>query len=109
MVQGGIPFALALQGLGEITAKLARLVIWLTFVTVHLVAALLVLWALWWFQVSPQGIRTWVAQGFRPGAIGTTIVGIAALLGISVGAALWAYAKAWRWMLRKFLRPSLGL
>ena len=108
MDQIEIPVGMALQGLLEITTKLARMVIWLVFVTVHLVLALLALWLLWWLQVQPQDIRTWVASGFRPGTPAATILGIVSALGISAGGLLWAYAKAWRWLLRRFVRPTLG-
>ena len=96
----------AVTGLMVIAPKLARVLVWVVFVTAHLSLVVAALALLWWFQVSPSAIQASVAQFFQSSS-GSTIAQTVAFLGLSGGAVLWAYAKAWRWLLHKLLSAFL--
>jgi hypothetical protein len=67
---------------------------------VHVVLVLIALCLLWWFQVTPQEIRALVVSFQHQEPI-ATIAGTVGLLGVSAGAAVWAYAKCWQWLLQR--------
>ena len=96
----------AVTGLMVVTPKLARVLVWVVFVITHLSLVVVTLGALWWFQVSPSAIQASVAQ-FLQSSSGSIIAQTVAFLGLSGGAVLWAYAKAWRWLLDKLLSAFL--
>ena len=96
----------AVTGLMVVTPKLAGVIVWLVFLIVHLVLAVVVLALLWWFQVSPPAIQASVSLFFQSSPA-PTIAETLAFLGLSGGGALWAYAKTWRWLLRKMLSAFL--
>lgn len=90
----------------ELHAKLARVVMWLVFVTAHLALLVLCLFVLWWMQTTPASIQK-AASGFLHSTLGTNTAAILGFLGVSGTAALLAYAKAWQWLLRKALSVFL--
>lgn len=96
----------AVTGLMVVTPKLARVLIWVVFAITHLSLGVVILFALWWFQVSPSAIQLSAAQFFQSSTI-SSIAQTVAFLGLSGGAVLWAYAKAWRWLLHKLLDTFL--
>ena len=96
----------AVTGLIVIVPKLARVLVWVVFVTIHLSIVVVTLAMLWWLQVSPSTIQASVAHFFQSSS-GSTIAQIVVFFGLSGGAVLWAYAKAWRWLLHKLLSAFL--
>lgn len=96
----------AVTGLMVVTPRLATIMIWMVFTAAHLAVLVLALFLLWWFQVSPTTMK---AAGIHlshswPAA---TMLGMTAFLGLSGGGVLWAYARIWRWLLRKLLDAFL--
>ena len=102
-----LPVEVKLELLTQILSKVTRLTIWLTFAVVHLTGAVLVMGTLWWFQVSPDDTRSAILRWIHQETLVPTILGFAAFLGISGWGAFWAYARAWRWMLRRYIRPAM--
>jgi hypothetical protein len=96
----------AVTGLMVITPKLARVLVWVVFVITHLALLVALLASLWWFQISPADIKSSVSHFFQSSPA-TNIFEILTLLGVSVGGALWAYERTWRWLPHKL--PSTFL
>lgn len=89
-----------------VTPRLANVVVWVVFVVAHLALFVASLIALWWFQASPLAIQA-SAVRFVHSSPTSAIIGTTAFLGITGGGVLWAYAKAWRWLLHKMLSAFL--
>ena len=87
----------AIHGLMLVTRRTVSLIAWLLVFVVHLAVLVLVLVALWWFQLAPTDLQALV-QAVSLGSPAATIFGIAGFLGISGWALFHAYAKAWKWL-----------
>ena len=90
----------AIHGLMAVSKRTVMLIAWLLVALLHLAALSIALVLLWWLQVTPQEIRAWADSFFHQGPI-ATIAETVGLLGLSLGAALWAYAKGWQWLLQR--------
>lgn len=99
-------FETTVNGLMMVTPKLARIMVWVVFTTVHLVVVVVALVLFWAFQIPPSSIQTWIVS-LLPAWLVSTTSGIIAFVGLSGLAVLLAYAKAWRWLLHKLLHAFL--
>lgn len=96
----------AVTGLMVITPKLARVLVWTIFSMVHLTIIVITLALFWWFQISPDVLRTLLAPLFQSSPA-STIAGTVAFLGLSGSGALLAYAKSLKWLFHKLLEAFL--
>ena len=96
----------AFQGQFHITARLARAFVWVTVVVAHLLLAVVVLFLLWWFGVSPNAVHTWLV-GLSASAFGRSVGVVVAVFGLSVAAIVAVYTKACHWVLSKLLSKYL--
>ena len=101
-----MPIGTAITGLTVVTTKLSRILVWCVFTITHLVLAFAAVALLWWLQATPEEVVRW-AQTLAPSWLASTTLGIFAFLGLSGFAVLWAYVRAWRWLLHKMLSAFL--
>jgi len=94
----------AVHGLMGVTARMVSLLAWMLVLLVHLALLVLALAAMWYWQVPPSEVTRWVLS-LVPKTFASTAGGILGFLGLSAGAALWAYAKAWQWLRAARLLP----
>ena len=79
------------------TKRLLRLVMWLYLAVAHLLLLWLVAVLAWWFQLTPAGLSTAVAQMAQ-----STTAAVLGIAGLSAAGAL----SAWVWLCRKLLESA---
>jgi hypothetical protein len=101
-----IPVGLAVEGQMHITARLARVLVWSLVLLAHLTLVVALLAFFWWLQISPTSINSWVSK-FSTSIFGQGVGFAFWLFGVSVAAALFAYAKGCHWAISKWLTKYL--
>ncbi len=86
----------AVNALMPITQRLSHLVVWLIFGVVHLALLIVMLAALWWFQVTPAAVETAAIA-----VLSSSPVSAAQALGLSIAGAAAAYLAAAKWIWKK--------
>ena len=73
--------------------SLSKIVSWMALCCLHLAGLLLVALAMWWWQITPDQVRS-VVQA----ALASTTLSVAGAVGLSLLGVLSAYAAAMRWI-----------
>ncbi len=90
----------AIHGLMGVSARTVSLLSWMLVALVHMALLLLALSAAWFWQVTPAAVAR-AFQALVPAGLQASGAEILGFLGLPAAAVLWAYARAWRWLLEK--------
>lgn len=93
----------AINALMHITRRQVIVIAWLLFALVHTALLSLTLLALWWYQATPADLTGAYGSLAARYPFLATGLGMLATLGLSLGEVAWAYAKAWKWLLDRWL------
>lgn len=88
----------AIHGLMGVTARMAGLVAWLVVAVAHLGLVLTLLVTAWLWRLTPAAVSR-AAQSVIPESLESSMIGKLVFLGLPILAALWAYARVWRWLI----------
>ncbi|MCG5072249.1 hypothetical protein [Paraburkholderia tagetis] len=96
----------AIEVLFTIHRQLAELLVWTIFAALHLVVAVVLLWAIWYWRLQPADVASFLRTTAR-----TAPFRLLAFVGVSFGAMLLLYLKGYRkiatWAIQRFLFAPL--